>query len=173
MPLPPRVSRVAWLPDSLFDVLQQESLRTAPHETGGVLMGYWTHQFQEVVICKTIGPGPKAKHGLTFFQPDHDWQEREIARIYHDSGRYVTYLGDWHSHPGGPNTLSLKDRLTLCRIAYHQQARAAMPLMGIIAGENWALTIWNQEKSKIFNCVPFPRIGVMKIRQFSATCFST
>ena len=33
-------------------------------------------------------------------------QEQEIGRVYTASGRCTTYVGDWHSHPGGSLYLS-------------------------------------------------------------------
>ena len=51
-------------------------------------------------------PRPAVPHHLI---PDHEYQEQEIARVYATSGRCTTYVGDWHSHPGGALYLSRTD----------------------------------------------------------------
>lgn len=117
----------------------------APRETGGVLMGYWTSDGSDVVITHVVGPGAGALHTPTRFVPDQDAHLRQIAAIYFQSDRVSTYLGDWHSHPGGRGLLSASDRRTLRRIASTPTARIECPLMGIVAGdeeEEWHLTVW-------------------------------
>jgi integrative and conjugative element protein (TIGR02256 family) len=117
-------SGIAWIEKDALSILEEETERTCPLETGGVLIGYWVRQVHEVVIIKSIGPGPKATHTPKSFVPDYEWQEKEIARIYTESGRYYTYLGDWHSHPKGSGMLSIKDQFALWHIAGSVQARA-------------------------------------------------
>jgi len=159
--------RIIWLPERVLSFLIMESERTLPRETGGVFMGYWVRPLQEVVIMEAMGPGLHARHGSTFFEPDHEWQEREIARIYEESGRNFTYLGDWHSHPGGQSRLSIKDRITLWRIANHGEARASTPIMGIMGGEKWLLKVWCHERAQLFNHVSLPFARELGIRLFA------
>jgi integrative and conjugative element protein (TIGR02256 family) len=97
----------------------------------------------EVVITEAVGPGLRAVHDLKGFLPDHEYQDAEIAKRYEASGRRISYLGDWHSHPGGTASLSRKDEKTLARIAREQAARAATPLMALLAGADpWTLAVW-------------------------------
>jgi len=147
------MSRVAWVDKKLMASMSAESEYWCPKETGGVLMGYWSHQ--DVVITDIVGPGPKAVHRRFSFTPDAKWQEKEVARIYEESGRIITYLGDWHSHPFGTSRLSFKDIVTLFRVAVHKPARAPRPIMGILHNNSlWKLEIWNFKFSEIFSCVP-------------------
>ena len=135
-----------WLRRAVDVALQQAAAQKDPHETGGVLMGY--EQDDSTVVTTCIGPGPKAIHTRTSFVPDYDYQEREIARVYKESGRVSTYLGDWHTHPGGRLRLSRIDRDTLRRIAAHPPARMARPVMVILAGgEPWRLGAWRWSPS--------------------------
>jgi len=117
----------------------------APLETGGVLMGYV--QGSEAVITNWIAAGPQARHSRSYFEPDYEFQEDEISRIYRASGRVTTYLGDWHSHPGGTLALSRTDRRTLRRISNHSKARAKQPLMMIVAGREMSdFGIWSWQR---------------------------
>jgi integrative and conjugative element protein (TIGR02256 family) len=155
----------AWIGDVLWREITAEVASKHPRETGGVLVGYWTTPLElgkgtatlgrggagimgEVVITAAIGPGPKAVHLREEFVPDHDFHEGEVARVYRQSGRIVQYLGDWHSHPKGPTTLSKKDIRTLVRIMRAPRARAPRPLMLIVQGKDvsaarcWCLSQW-------------------------------
>ncbi len=106
-------------------------------------MGYWATPQREVVIEHIIGPGPTGHHCRRGFVPDSEWQNNKIASIYEASGRYQTYLGDWHSHPGGLPELSPIDRQTLKQISTHTKARTPYPLMAVIAGDQkWFLRVW-------------------------------
>ena len=159
----PALSRVrserltAWVATETRERMVAEARRRSPLETGGVLMGYWAEDESGVVIAEIVGPGPKAVHKRASFTPDHVYQEREIERIYKESGRRVTYLGDWHSHPDGPMMLSVVDRLTQLRIGLHQTARAPRALMAVIAGGRpWTLGVWQLVRRKWWTsrCVP-------------------
>ena len=130
-----------WLRHSVEEALRRDGTCKAPLETGGVLMGY--QQADAYVVTACIGPGPKAIHKRASFIPDYDYQEQEIARVYRDSGRVFTYLGDWHTHPDGRIRLSAIDRKTLKRIAGHPAARIHNPVMMILAGGNpWRFGAW-------------------------------
>lgn len=141
----------AWISNTLVDTLLAEVDRTFPLETGGVLMGYLARE--ELVISEIIGPGPNAVHRTHSFTPDYTYQEIEVARLYEESNRKCTYLGDWHSHPRQkwPN-LSAKDIQTLHRIARSKKARITTPLMLLLSGQptSWKLNIWQWQPGKLF-----------------------
>lgn len=120
-----------------------------PLETGGVLMGYWGSA-NEAVITAVIGPGPKAMHKKRSFRPDSAYHEQEIARLYAESGRTETYLGDWHTHPGAAAYMSFRDEETLNTIANYQEARLQRPLMMILGTDPFALRAWTRSPKKGF-----------------------
>ncbi len=141
---------VASLSRELWDSLEREASSRAPNESGGVLLGYWADPHQ-VVVTNAVGPGPRASHTRTHFRPDYAYQENEIARVYTASGFRLTYLGDWHSHPGGAPHMSAKDRQTLKRIASFEPARAPKALLAILAGlDTWELSIWSGEMHRVW-----------------------
>ncbi|RPF28565.1 Mov34/MPN/PAD-1 family protein [Georgenia muralis] len=126
--------------------LTSEASRAFPMETGGVLMGW--ELGGRVHIHTVVGPGPAAVHRPAAFHPDSEWQEGEIARIYAESGRRVSYLGDWHTHPRGSTRMSLTDRGTLLSIANHAAARCPNAVMLILAGmsNKWSLGAFRVER---------------------------
>lgn len=138
-----------WIDRHVLQRMAAEATGAAPLETGGVLMGYTSQSGDEIIVSNFIGPGPKARHMRSSFAPDLDFQDHEIARRYRDSGRVTTYLGDWHSHPGGGARLSWIDRRTLRRIRDHEDARIPEPLMAVLHGSPpFHLTVWRLQKRR-------------------------
>ena len=135
---------VVWLSDEAAKKLMAEASTKSPLETGGVLLGYQVADGRETVITAVAGPGPKAQHSSTAYLPDHEYQEREIGRVYAASGRCTTYVGDWHSHPGGSLYLSRTDVGTLRAIARHEPARVPHPVMIVAASgtHKWQIGAW-------------------------------
>lgn len=137
-----------WLSYSFVQEIEAECARAFPDETGGILLGY-RGGTDELVVTAVIGPGPRAHHSPYAFSPDYDFHEREVARIYHESGRNWNYLGDWHSHPGGGPRLSKTDRSTIARIGSSAEARAPEPVMLVVWGESndgWHLTAYRSRR---------------------------
>lgn len=156
-----------WLTRSSLDRLVTTAQAYAPNETGGVLVGYSDGLSLNLVVEHIIGPGPRAFHNRYGFTPDHEYQEQEIARLYRESGRVSTYLGDWHSHPGGGLYLSVTDRKTLRRIAMAKEARVQKPLMAVIGGANWELAIWQGEMSSYWTLSVRLKVNHCKVRLFT------
>lgn len=121
-----------WVNDDLWRELLVHADGAHPNETGGVLLG-WRDR-ADTVVTHLLGPGPNAWHGKTWFHPDGQWQASRIAELYEQSGRRLSYLGDWHTHPDGVPTPSRQDRATLARISRTAEARCPSPLMLILGG---------------------------------------
>lgn len=133
---------VAWvMTAALLDVCH-EAEDKFPLETGGVLLGRWDTPHQ-LTVTHAIGPGARARHEASLFEPDYDHHEQEISRIYNESKGATTYLGDWHTHPDGSPRLSRKDRHLIAQMAEHKESRLAQPLMAVLGGHpEWTLLIW-------------------------------
>lgn len=160
--------RTAWLPEHALRFIAEETVRAAPRETGGALIGYWCRSGAEVVITDVVGPGPHAIHHVDRFRPDLEYQHRQIALIYSASKRLHTYIGDWHSHPGGSSVLSVKDKQVLCMLTEAPEARAPEPLMAILAGDHreWDLALWQlQRGNRCFARVRFSPVNIKVIDQ--------
>lgn len=142
-----------------------EADEKAPDETGGMLLGYISVESspEDLVIEAIIGPGPDARHHRTRFTPDSSWQQDQLARVYADSGRVTTYLGDWHTHPGGVAVPSRIDRRTARRISRSGAARVAMPLTLILASneDGWRAVAYR------FDCGDLRAVPMKLLHEFS------
>lgn len=142
-----------WLPVKIVESMKAEADSWYPLETGGILMGYRTDDFEDVVVTTFIGPGKNAVHKRYRFEPDTEWQIGRIQAIYEATNRMHTYLGEWHTHPKGSLSLSILDRKTLSRIANSHETRAPTPIMAIMAGQpdEWKIGAYCLMKgSKLF-----------------------
>lgn len=147
----PVALETVWLAQTAVDAMLDEAAAAAPDETGGMLLGYEGLDAPEPVVTGIVGPGPDAQHSPSGFEPDADWQQGELERVYADSGRITTYLGDWHTHPRGPARPSRKDRRTARRIARSKEARAPAPLM-LIAGrydKDWTIVCYRLRRRRL------------------------
>jgi integrative and conjugative element protein (TIGR02256 family) len=121
---------VCWLARSALRDVLAEVRRYRLRETGGALLGW--REGAQYVVTTALGPGPQAKHGLTYFEPDATWQSARGREIYFASARTVAYLGDWHTHPWSGPVPSYRDHRTAQDIAEDPAFRAPQPLYGIV-----------------------------------------
>lgn len=129
-----RMQATVWLTIDVLQFCQREADHAVPRETGGVLMGWHRQERAEIVIVHAVGPGPGSIHRSNRFDPDNEHHIAEIGDVYQRSGRKVTYLGDWHTHPFGSTGPSRVDRRTLAKIAEHDESRCPEPVLLILAG---------------------------------------
>lgn len=137
-------SPVIWISSELHRMCADEASGFFDLETGGTFMGYWPNA-ETAVITGLIGAGPNALHERHNFEPDQEWQLKEIASHYETSGRRETYIGDWHSHPNAQSgRLSWTDRGVLRQIIKTPEARASRPIMVVFHGvpNDWQTTAW-------------------------------
>jgi integrative and conjugative element protein (TIGR02256 family) len=133
-----------WIPKKLLEHIESKAIASFPNETGGSLLGYFSNRKRDIVITSLVDAGPNSRHNTTSFTPDYTFQEEEIGKKYHQSGRIFIYLGDWHTHPNGSLALSQKDVKVLQNISNHNPARNRSPVMVLLAGsqQNWRLKAW-------------------------------
>lgn len=147
------MNNIAYLHRSALETLTIEANTCVPLETGGILMGHFKQPENIPVIMLATQPGPQAVHLKYYYQPDYVYDELLIAEVYKKSNRKITYLGDWHTHPGLSSRMSYRDKKTLRRIMAYKPARLSTPMMLILSlDDEWVPTVWqgNLYKKKLF-----------------------
>lgn len=131
-----------WMDRALLWQLAAEADFERPNETGGILLGY--RNGRDIVIRAYVDAGPKAQRWPHGMRPDADYQAAAVATAFTESQGTMTYLGDWHTHPGSAPSPSKRDRKTLRNIAVEAEAQCPEPLMLILGdGEaGWAMEAW-------------------------------
>lgn len=114
------------------DVLDQVlGLPGRPYEIGGWLLGYWTADREQVMVTHAT---PPARRGTPFgITIDGRGHRPRFDEAWDASEGLVTFLGDWHTHPGGPPIPSWRDQRAARRLATSEDFRTPQPLVAIIS----------------------------------------
>lgn len=122
-------------------VRQNRRLRTARHETGGLLWGYWDDAARIILIMDASGPPPDSRHdpghficGTAGTKEEH---QSRTASSFGASG----FIGMWHTHPDVPPMQSGEDiagMTDLVARAGRNRRRALMLIFGRMAGASTA-----------------------------------
>lgn len=102
-----------------------------PWEVGGWLLGYRTRDDASVVV--THGTPPAARgtaFGITISGKGH---RHRFDEAWASSNGHVTFLGDWHTHPGGLATPSRTDHGAMRQLAEDSDYGTPEPLIAIVS----------------------------------------
>lgn len=119
-------------------VKQNNRLRGAQFETGGLLWGLWDNATMTIWINDLSGPPPDSQHqpahflcGVEGTKEDH---ERRIKRSFGSSG----FVGHWHTHPGAQPVSSIVDISGMTNLVSHlgqNQIQSIMLIFGRVEGK--------------------------------------
>lgn len=114
------------------DVLTMfDALPTRPWEIGGWLIGYWTTDRAAVVVTHATRPAVRGTpFGIEISAKGH---RRRFDEIYDQTGGRATFLGDWHTHPGGGASPSGTDRTALKQLATDPDYDTPEPVIAIVS----------------------------------------
>ena len=109
------------------------NLPRRPWEIGGWLLGYWSDGC--VVITHATPPG---RRGTPFgIHINADRHRALFDTAWEASAGRVTFLGDWHTHPGGPAIPSKRDLRALAFLAAEADFGTPEPLAAIVDLPRW------------------------------------
>ncbi len=118
-------------------VRQNQRLRTARHETGGLLWGYWDNAARIILVVDASGPPPDSRHEPAHFLCGIAGTDEEHQYRTKSSFGACGFIGMWHTHPDVPPVQSGEDMLgmtTLVARAGQNRRRALMLIFGRTAG---------------------------------------
>ena len=121
------VTDVVWLDLRARALIEHETRARPRVETGGALFGF--ADGDDVAVACAYGPGPRAKHRRTTFEPHPATTAALMDAVRETSDSRFRYLGSWHSHPGGPPRPSGQDVKTTERVANEQEVLLPQPLV--------------------------------------------
>lgn len=122
-----------WIHASVVSRLLRLAAR--PWEVGGWLLGYWTADERSVFVTHAT---PPARRGTPFGVWISGKGHRErFDRAWAASGGHVTFLGDWHTHPGCAATPSPRDLVALRQLAHEPDFGTPRPLAAIVRTGRW------------------------------------
>jgi integrative and conjugative element protein (TIGR02256 family) len=103
-----------------------------PDETGGILVGYYTAAQDCAVVTRASEAPPDSGRGKSWFVRGTSGLQRWLDGLWR--GQRHHYLGDYHSHPGGDPSPSIKDLAQLEEIANDEPRKCPELLLILIGG---------------------------------------
>lgn len=96
----------------LIESIKMQMGLNMPDETGGIFVGCADYKTKCIHVTDLItAPPDSTSNPVCFFRGVEGLPEK-IKEINVNSGSQLGYIGEWHSHPFGPDSLSRKDFTT-------------------------------------------------------------
>lgn len=125
------MSATIWIDAVARHAIGEHAITRRRTETGGALIGY--EHDDEVVIACAYGPGPRARHRRTTFEPHRQTTQAVIDAVRKHSDSRYRFLGSWHTHPCGVARPSGTDIASLEAMADQPDLFLSRPIMLIQA----------------------------------------
>lgn len=93
----------------IIEEMKMEMGLAMPSETGGVFVGCVNYKTKAIHVTKLIKAPPDSKADAACFFRGVDGLPDTIGEVNAATGNQLGYIGEWHTHPFGPNTLSTTD----------------------------------------------------------------
>jgi hypothetical protein len=119
-------------------VEENNGLRSARHETGGLLWGYWDDAANIIIIFDASGPPPDSRHDPGHFECGTSGTRAAHARRLKASRGSSGFIGMWHTHPGMAPQQSTEDVAGMAGLVAglgQNQRRALMLIFGRRRGQ--------------------------------------
>jgi integrative and conjugative element protein (TIGR02256 family) len=117
-------------------MMLREARRSADgKETGGILLGFEGAGDQRCWVTQVGDPGPRAERSAVRFCRDLEHAERLAEAAYGIDGSQ--WIGDWHTHPGGPPRLSPTDLRSYRAVLAESDLEAFLAVLLLPGDRGW------------------------------------
>ncbi len=79
------------------------------NETGGIFIGVANHKTKTIHVVGLIDAPPDSRANPVCFFRGYQGFPEQVGAVVEGSGGQLGYIGEWHSHPHGPNAPSETD----------------------------------------------------------------
>lgn len=110
------------------------ALPARPWEVGGWLLGYSDEEEDAIVVTHATPPSRGTPFSIHISGRRH---RRYFDQAWCASDGHVTFLGDWHTHPGGPPIPSERDEEAMQQVADDPDFGEGPTLIAIAATGRW------------------------------------
>jgi hypothetical protein len=111
----------------IINQIQSLARKAKKNETGGIFIGIANYKTKTIHVTGLILAPPDSRANSVCFYRGHQGLPAQIEEITTGSGGQLGYIGEWHSHPLGPNDLSTTDMESVKRFK-SEFAKMATPL---------------------------------------------
>jgi hypothetical protein len=99
----------------ILETMQEEMKLALPHETGGVMVGSANFKTKTIHVVELIKAPPDSKANPVCFFRGVDGLPESIEKVNELTGNQLGYIGEWHTHPEGPEEMSTTDLRTVIK----------------------------------------------------------
>ncbi len=99
----------------ILDQITVDAHKAKRKETGGVFVGIANYKTKTIHVVDLISAPPDSRANSVCFFRGHQELPEQIDKVNMGSGGQLGYIGEWHSHPLGPNGLSDVDMQSVYR----------------------------------------------------------
>jgi integrative and conjugative element protein (TIGR02256 family) len=103
-------SRIKLTAEVVGRLRQYAQLTPGAPEAGGILLGRYLQDSEDVVVDAITEPMPGDKRGRFFFHRARRPHQQALERAWRATDGTRTYLGEWHTHPERDPTPSCVDK---------------------------------------------------------------
>lgn len=114
----PAVNEPSWsirFKNGILEQITAAAHKAKKKETGGVFIGIANYKTKAIHVVDLISAPPDSKANSVCFVRGHQGLPEQVERFNIGSGGQLGYIGEWHSHPLGPNGLSDVDMQSVYR----------------------------------------------------------
>lgn len=91
---------------TVLDKMRLEAKRYKRRETGGIFIGICNYKTKTIHVFDTITAPPDSKHSPVYFYRGIENLPEQVEYIKEITGGMIGYIGEWHTHPMGLDSLS-------------------------------------------------------------------
>ncbi|HVU96902.1 MAG TPA: Mov34/MPN/PAD-1 family protein [Puia sp.] len=99
----------------ILQKMKDQMKKAFPRETGGVLLGVANHKTRVIHVAGLIDAPPDSRSNLVCFLRGKEGLPESIDEVVARTGGQIGYIGEWHSHPCGPEAMSPTDETAVAR----------------------------------------------------------
>lgn len=121
--------------DGVEQKLRDLRARFAPHETGGVLLGYYDFNVNAIVLVDVLPAPTDSAATAVSFERGVNGLPAAVEEAARRTAGNVQYIGEWHSHPPGQSSSPSRDDLFQLAYLTHAMAQDGLPAVSLIVGE--------------------------------------
>lgn len=138
------------IPKTVLNEIHRFCKSSYPNETGGILVGFYTEQYNSAIISKLIPAPQDSKSGPTWFERGIKGVKRKLDQLWYKKNEY--YIGEWHYHPDSSSNLSNQDVKQMSDISSNDNYKCPEPILLIVGGrqKSWEYSTYVFPKNKKF-----------------------
>jgi proteasome lid subunit RPN8/RPN11 len=100
---------------AVLETMQRELAQAAPRETGGVLLGRADYKTKTLHVTSLLLAPPDSQATAVCFFRGTQHLPQQVANLAATTGKQLGYIGEWHTHPRGPEAMSDTDHAAVRR----------------------------------------------------------